>query len=92
MVRFGLKEVFYGITLIAIGLAVFSIPFRSELLGYASWMQLREFLAMSCLVISGAFVGAGITLPFKKVWPGVIIGAIFGPLLFFTVCRFLNSD
>ena len=73
MLRFSLKDVFTSTTLIAIGLAVLSLicPAYSEVsIGvYALWFG------------AGASIGAGVFVPFRKIWLGATIGLLVQLLL-----------
>ncbi len=73
MPRFDRKQVLFSVVCIASGLA---------LLGYVLSKPLRKPLGTdpevytAALALSGAFLGAGVALPFRRTWIGAIIGSI----------------
>ena len=73
MPRFGLKQLFLCVTLIAIGVAMLAFTYspydRSESLNH---LRLRVIFG----VMSGAFIGAGIGAPFKRAGAGAVIGQL----------------
>jgi hypothetical protein len=71
MPLFGLKELFLSVTLIAIGLGMFVLPFN-----YRSWSLQHGLLSTIIIIASGIPIGAGFALPFKQTRLGILIGPV----------------
>ena len=87
MARFSLKELLLGTTYIAIGLFIIRLPWLIR------FDELLELLLLIFLFLSGGtFIGAGILLPFKRLWLGAGIGfacaaVVFVVMVFFGISR-----
>jgi hypothetical protein len=71
MPRFTLKIMFASMALIATGIAI---------LEYRGWLpvggRVSELFLLVLWLAAGAFIGAGILLPFKRPFIGVLLGII----------------
>jgi hypothetical protein len=69
VVRFSVKELLLSTTLLAAGIVAVCLT-----------IEPRSYLSTSghivCWLIGGAFIGAGLFLPFKRPWIGATVGAL----------------
>ena len=72
MPRFGLKDLFISITLIALGSAVFVIP-----LHFRAWTKDNPLASLILIAtLPGALLGAGIGRLFQRAWLGIRVGLV----------------
>ena len=71
MSRFTLKEMFGGMGLVAVGLAMVIVSIGPIFEDYGNW---SAALPIGIWYLGGMFLGAGILAPFKKVWYGAWVG------------------
>jgi hypothetical protein len=85
MPRFTIKDLLIATTLVAVGAGLIAFWMRTPELDTESWLFLPALVV--CWYGGGAFIGAGLFIPFKRPLTGVFIAVVIQTLLGIVIIR-----